>query len=287
MHNKLCELILVILISISMVGCNNKGEETRLIDTELTDKVELEEEKSKHDLDKHNEVAIDSIEDENNSTNIEDTVKDEESKNIKTIVIDPGHSSVGNFEKEPIAPNSSKTKYKDVLGSTGIYTNIPEHKTTVDIGLVLKDKLIDMGYNVVMTKSEVNKSISNIERAQIGNDNNADLVIRIHADSSNDNSVKGASILIPSKNEYTNDISDISMYYGKKIIDTYTEKLDIKNRGCIYREDMTGFNWSKVPVIILEMGFLSNKEEDEFINNKDNHDNIADAIAIGINKCFE
>lgn len=287
MHNKLCGLILACVIFISMVGCNNKGEESRLMGTELTDKIELEEEKSKYDLDKYNEVAFDLIEDENNSTNIEDTVSNEESKNKKTIVIDPGHSSVGNFEKEPIAPNSSKTKYKDVLGATGIYTNIPEHKTTVDIGLVLKDKLIDMGYNVVMTKSEVNKSISNIERAQIGNDNNADLVIRIHADSSNDNSVKGASILIPSKNEYTNDISDISMDYGKKIIDTYTEKLNLKNRGCIYRDDMTGFNWSKVPVIILEMGFLSNKEEDEFISNKDNHDNIADAIAIGINKCFE
>jgi len=77
------------------------------------------------------------------------------------------------------------------------------------------------------------------------------------------------------------------MNYGKKIIDTYTNELNIKNRGCIYRDDMTGFNWSKVPVVILEMGFLSNKEDDEFISNVNNHSNIAKSIANGIDKCFE
>lgn len=48
-----------------------------------------------------------------------------------------------------------------------------------------------------MTRTTNSKVISNIERAEVGNKNNADLVIRIHADSSNDKSMKGASMLVP------------------------------------------------------------------------------------------
>ena len=61
----------------------------------------------------------------------------------------------------------------------------------------------------------------------------------------------------------------------------------MKNRGVIERNDLTGFNWSKVPVVLVEMGFLSNKEDDMFVSNDENHPKIAKAIANGIYKCFE
>lgn len=276
-------IILTICSIFLLLGCNKKLDEN----TQENITIDIHNGVVSKTDEEDNSYNDKNIVNEKEENNIEKDTKRLENENRKIIVIDPGHSSVGNPEKEPISPNSSKTKAKDVLGGTGNYTNIPEHKTTVNIGLLLKDELIDRGYNVVMTKSEVDESLSNIERAEIGNENNADLVIRIHADSSNDTNVKGASILVPSKNEYTKNISDISMNYGKKIIDTYTNELNIKNRGCIYRDDMTGFNWSKVPVVILEMGFLSNKEDDEFISNVNNHSNIAKSIANGIDKCFE
>lgn len=276
-------IILTICSIFLLLGCNKKLDEN----TQENITIDIHNGVVSKTDEEDNFYNDKNIVNEKEENNIEKDTKRLENENRKIIVIDPGHSSVGNPEKEPISPNSSKTKAKDVLGATGNYTNIPEHKTTVNIGLLLKDELIDRGYNVVMTKSEVDESLSNIERAEIGNENNADLVIRIHADSSNDTNVKGASILVPSKNEYTKSISDISMNYGNKIIDTYTNELNIKNRGCIYRDDMTGFNWSKVPVVILEMGFLSNKEDDEFISNVNNHSNIAKSIANGIDKCFE
>ena len=37
--------------------------------------------------------------------------------------------------------------------------------------------------------------------------------------------------------------------------------------GVFERKDITGFNWSKVPVIILEMGFMSNYNEDTMLSN--------------------
>lgn len=260
---KIVLLICIAILSLNLFGCSTKTQVSN--DVELQTIVDAEE-----------EVVVEK----------EEVVENLEKEEIKTIVIDPGHSSVGNSDKEPIAPNSQTMKAKDVLGATGIVSKIPEHITTVSISNILKEKLTDMGFNVIMTKHKVEESLSNIERAKIGNEANADLVIRIHADSSESQSANGASVLVPAKNEYTTDISDVSREYGAEIINTYTKELNIKNRGIIYRDDMTGFNWSEVPVIILEMGFLSNKDDDMFISNKENHEKIANSIANGINNAL-
>ena len=263
-------LILLVLFSMFIYGCAKEGKKV---------------------ISQNNSIQKENIESSKDNIEVSEEIIDEKENEIveemKTIVIDPGHSSVGNKEKEPIAPNSSTKKTKDVLGATGVATNIPEHITTVKISNLLQEKLSEMGFNVIMTKTKVEESLSNIERAQIGNENNADLVVRIHADSAGSQEAKGASILVPPKNQYTNDISDISKKYGETIIDIYTSELGIKNRGVIYRDDMTGFNWSKVPVVILEMGFLSNKEEDLFLSDTNNHEKIASTIANGIKACFE
>ena len=226
--------------------------------------------------------------DEKNNSSEKEENKSNNNDNSKiTIVIDPGHSSTGNSGNEPVSPNSSTTKLKDGLGATGEFTNIPEHKTNMSVALLLKENLISRGYNVVLTKESVSESKSNIERAEVGNKNNANLVVRIHADSCEDKSVNGASIHVPAKNEYTSSFYDVSKSYGTKIINTYTKEVNIKNRGVIERNDLTGFNWSKVPVVLVEMGYLSNKEDDNFVSNTKNHPKIAKAIADGINKCFE
>lgn len=267
-------LISIAILSLIVVGCdkqvvNNTTSKTANKDIEVKKEIN----------DEANELENEEVEE----TEVEEVVV----KESKTIVIDPGHSSVGNREKEPIAPNSQTMKTKDVLGATGVFSKVPEHITTVAISNILKEKLTDMGFNVIMTKDEVEKSLSNVDRAKIGNEANADLVVRIHADSSESNEAKGASVLIPPKNQYTSDISEASLAYGEKIISTYTNELNIKNRGTIYRDDMTGFNWSQVPVVILEMGFLSNKEDDLFLSDEANHDKIATSIANSIKLCFE
>lgn len=173
------------------------------------------------------------------------------------------------------------------MGATGSYTNIPEHKTNMSVALLVKNELTSKGYNVILTKQDVAESKSNIERAEVGNKNNADLVVRIHADSAENSSISGASMHVPANNEYTSSFYKISKSYGTTILNTYVDEIGIKNRGVIERNDLTGFNWSKVPVVLIEMGFLSNKEDDNFVSNTANHPKIAKAISDGIDKCFE
>lgn len=268
MKKKICILFFIITILTLFTGCikiNLKGNP---------------QEKS-NSIKKQSNVLV-----EDKKTKNEKDSKNENSSNSKIIVLDPGHSSTGTSGNEPISPNSSKTKLKDGLGATGIYTNIPEYETNMSIALLLKNQLELKGYHVILTKNSVNKSISNIERAQIGNKNNANLVVRIHVDSCEDSSVNGASIHIPANNEYTSNFYEVSKYYGKIILDTYTNKVGIRNRGVIERNDLTGFNWSKVPVVLIEMGFLSNKEDDMFVSDIENHTKIAQALGDGIDKCF-
>lgn len=209
-----------------------------------------------------------------------------EDKNY-VIVIDPGHGGGSNLEKEPIAPGSSEMKIKDGGGAEGISTNTPEYKINMRVALALKDRLQQLGYKVIMTKEEENLSLGNVDRANIANDAKADLAIRLHCDSSDSGSAKGASMLVPKgTNENTKAIAKQSENYGKTILNNYCNYVGVNNRGLIYSGDMTGFNWSKVPVVLIEMGFLSNKDEDNFLSSKEFPQKAAEGIALGIREIF-
>ena len=282
MQRKITLLFIITSILVMVTGCVTINLESS--NEKETSKVEDVQSSEKNDSNKKQTTNKDESSNEDNSN--KDNDSNEENSNI-TIVIDPGHSSTGTSGNEPISPNSSTTKLKDGLGATGSYTNIPEHKTNMSVALLVKKELTSKGYNVILTKQDVAESKSNIERAEVGNKNNADLVVRIHADSAENSSISGASMHVPANNEYTSSFYKISKSYGTKILNTYVDEIGIKNRGVIERNDLTGFNWSKVPVVLIEMGFLSNKEDDNFVSNTANHPKIAKAISDGIDKCFE
>lgn len=202
------------------------------------------------------------------------------------IVIDPGHASITSSEKEPQAPGSSIMKVKEPGGAQGINTKIPEYVVNMEVAVRLKSLLEEKGYNVVMTKTEHKQMLGNIARAEVGNKANADLVIRIHADSSDNSSANGASMLVPANNKYTDSIYKISKKYGDTVLNNLINDIGMKNRGVVARDDLTGFNWSKVPVILVEMGFQSNVEEDKLLATGTYQDKIAKALSEGIDKAL-
>lgn len=200
----------------------------------------------------------------------------------KTIVIDPGHANRSNLEKEKLSPNSNILKIKDGGGAQGIITRTPEYEVNMIVAKLLKRELESKGYNVILTKTSHSESLGNVDRAEIGNKNHADLVIRIHADSAENSSANGASMLVPAAVGYAKNICTISQKYGQTILNQLTKEVGIKNRGISIRDDMTGFNWSKVPVVLIEMGFLSNPREDKLLNSPNYQAKIAAALARGI-----
>jgi N-acetylmuramoyl-L-alanine amidase len=206
----------------------------------------------------------------------------------KVIVIDPGHANRSNLEMEAHAPGSSVMKIKDGGGATGIDTKTPEYLINMKVSLQLRDLLQNKGYTVVMTKTDNSVSLGNIQRAEIGNIAKAALVLRIHADSSENTTVSGASMLVPLPvNEGTSAIINESNRCGRIILNSLTSEVGMKNRGLAPHGDMTGFNWSKVPVILVEMGFLSNPDEDRKLSDANYQAKLARALADGISEALK
>lgn len=201
----------------------------------------------------------------------------------KIIVIDPGHADHSNSETEPMAPGSSEMKIKDGGGAEGVATATPEYLVNMNVAVALKNILQQKGYTVIMTKTQNSESLGNVDRAKIGNNANASLVIRIHADSVDNNSVKGASMLVPSPiNDNTKKIYSESMRCGQIVLNTLVNEVGMNNRGVTETDQMTGFNWSTVPVILVEMGFLSNLDEDKLLSSSSYENKLANGLANGI-----
>ena len=87
-----------------------------------------------------------------------------------------------NLEKEKQSPDSDIMKIKDGGGAEGVITKVPEYEVNMKVAVKLKDLLEKNNFNVIMTKTTHSESPGNIERANVGNDNNAYLEIRIHCD---------------------------------------------------------------------------------------------------------
>lgn len=205
----------------------------------------------------------------------------------KLIVIDAGHQRKGNPEKEPIGPNASIMKAKVSSGTQGRFSGVPEYELNLQVALKLKDELLSRGYQVLMVREDNDVNISNSERAAIANDANADIFIRIHADGSEDQSVNGMMTICPTKkNPYCPDIYEASRLLSAKVLEGMSAVCDARNKRIWETDTMSGINWCKVPVTIVEMGYMTNKEEDMKMADDDYRQKLAVGMADGIDGYF-
>lgn len=207
--------------------------------------------------------------------------------NSAVVVIDPGHQRQGDSTKEPNGPGSSIMKARVSSGTRGVSTGVYEYVLNLDISLKLKQELENRGYTVYMTRSTHDVNISNKERAEYAGTVGADIAVRIHANGASSAGVKGAETLVPSNsNAYVSHLASASQSLGRCILDEYCEAAGFDNRGVKANDTMTGINWSTVPVAIIELGFMSNGEEDMKMQDASIQNNMVQGIANGIDKYF-
>ena len=212
-----------------------------------------------------------------------------EETNGHIIGIDPGHQSesVDMSALEPNGPGSSEMKAKCSTGTQGTYSRVPEYQLNLEVSLQLRDELEQRGYQVVMTRTDNETAISNMERAQYVAEQGAEIYVRIHANGVDSSSTSGALTMAPSQNNpYIPQLFDQSNKLSQCILDSYCEATGFQNLGVQYYDNMTGINWSTVPVTILEMGFMTNQNDDLKMNDSEFQKTMVQGIANGIDSYF-
>ncbi len=202
------------------------------------------------------------------------------------IGIDPGHQDRGNYSAEPIGPGASEKKTAVAGGTSGVSSGKPEYMLAMEIGKKLKKELINRGYRVVMTRNSNEVDITNMERALLLN-KECDVAVRLHADGSTSGSANGASALYPSpSNAYVGGLSDMCKNLSECVLNSYCEATGLKNRGLVLRDDLTGTNWSTIPVTLIELGFMTNVSDDDFMSSEQGQKKMVEGLANGIDQFF-
>ena len=199
------------------------------------------------------------------------------------IGIDPGHQAHQNKEKEAVAPGSKEKKAKVSSGTSGAATHIDEYVVNLEVGLKLRDALEALDAQVVMTRETHDVNISNQERAAMMNEANADLVLRIHCNGSTDHKARGTGLYV----RKTGARKDECYAAAKVLLNEMCAATGAKKRD-VYRTDTyTMNNWCTVPCILVEMGFMSNYEEDKKLCSPEYQDLLVEGMVNGICKYFE
>ncbi|MGE5689116.1 MAG: N-acetylmuramoyl-L-alanine amidase family protein [Pseudomonadota bacterium] len=183
------------------------------------------------------------------------------------VCVDPGHGGRPNPATEPIGPGSATRKAKDGGGASGVTTGQREAELALDVSLRLRTLLAREGIRVVMTHTTASgPSLGNVVRARTCNRARASLMLRVHADGSPSRAVHGTHTLHPAfRRGWTDDIAVPSLRAARLVQRALVARLGSRDLGLQERGDLTGFNWADVPVVLVELGFLSNPREDRLL----------------------
>ena len=223
-------------------------------------------------------------------------------KKKKIIVLDPGHGG-----QDPGA-----------ISKTGRY----EKDLVLMMAKETKDILEKAGYKVVLTRS---KDIFIPLRGRIkkAHEANGDLFISIHADSSKNSSAKGLSIYTISEKASDKEAAALAerenkadILYGMNLAEYQQEvsdilidlaKTDTMNKSSQYADNVVGemkkqirlvpnahrfagfvvLKSPNIPSVLLEMGYLSNREEEKLMWQKSYRNKLSQALASAVNRYFK
>ena len=190
---------------------------------------------------------------------------------IPTIIIDAGHGGID--------------------GGTHAYDGTLEKEINLNISLMLRDILTNLGYSDIVMTRETDKSIYSDGVQGIRNQKVSDIRNRLSIIESHENSV----FISIHQNYYTQEkYSGAQIFYSKN--NPESEKLaqavrlsvinnlqkdntrEIKQSG----KEIFLLNNTNAPAIMVECGFLSNRKEADILKSEDYQRKIAFLIATGL-----
>ncbi len=141
----------------------------------------------------------------------------------------------------------------------------------------------------MLTRETNDVSLSNMERAQIANELGADAFLRIHANGVEDPTVRGVmTICLTAQNPYHPELYPRSRALAEAVLEALGDAVgcEAERRSLWETDTMSGINHAAVPTLIVEMGYLSNPDEDRLLADPAYRALIAAGIADGLDAWF-
>ena len=221
-------------------------------------------------------------------------------ENGKTIVIDAGHQIGSRTSSVWLSPyvDPARTDSKDhwimqsllEIGTQGVSTGVMEYVVTHQVAEKLKTALEKEGYEVILSHPDINAQISGAERAAVANKNDADIMISLHIDAyTYDSSARGCTSWAPALwDGYVSErLAYLSEELGTVLAEEYSAATGLYNRGCKTMTHTSMFAFCKVPIVLFEMGFMTNPTEDALLCDEDFQEKMVTGFVNGINRYFE
>ncbi|MFD2046600.1 N-acetylmuramoyl-L-alanine amidase [Ornithinibacillus salinisoli] len=191
---------------------------------------------------------------DNNQTNDKITKDNNSLDSTYKVVIDPGHGG------------------KDVgaTGASGQY----EKSFTLSLSMKVKELLEqETDMEVYMTRSDDSYiSQESRYRPTFANDLNADVFISIHGNTFTDSNVSGTETFYYHKN---------SLSFAKIVHEHVVAATGFKNRG-VKKEEFFVVKDTEMPAVLLEIGYLTNPNDESEMLNDTFQNRVASAIVEGI-----
>ncbi len=191
----------------------------------------------------------------------------------------------------------NKNKYRDILvvldpghggsdpGAISTIRKMREADIVLDVAKQVNQMLADAGFRTYMTRS-TDVLISLQDRAATANEMNADLYVSIHANATTSSSIHGIENLY-----YPSEMDPDDNRDNKRLAQIFQAEmvsfLGAYSRGIVARDKLYVIRETNMPAVLVEMGFLTNKEEEDKLATAEYRTKVAQSIYQSILKYYD
>lgn len=213
----------------------------------------------------------------------------------KVVCVNAGHGTTGGGSVKTYCHPDGSAKVTGGTTGAGATTaaavssgmtfadGTAEHKVTLEMAKILKDRLLAQGYDVLMIRDSEDVQLDNVARTVIAN-NNADCHIALHWDSTTTN--KGVFYMSVPNNATYRAMEPVATHWqshnklGEALVGGLKNAGNKVFSGGSMEMDLTQTSFSTIPSVDIELGDKSSDHSTATLNQ------LADGLVAGVNSFF-